>query len=51
MFCVIDITIKNWCFLLKEMLTKKMCDTNKNVRKMGMIINGVYYTFSGLVVN
>jgi hypothetical protein len=25
------------------MVTKKMCDTNKNVTKMGMIIKGVYY--------
>ncbi len=42
MFCAVDVTIKNWCFLLKEMVTqKKLCDTNKNVTKMGMIINGV----------
>jgi hypothetical protein len=28
------------CFLSKRMVTKK-CDTNKNVTKMDMIINGV----------
>jgi hypothetical protein len=28
------------------MVTKKMFDTNKNVTKMGMIINGVYYAWS-----
>jgi hypothetical protein len=27
------------------MVTKKMCDTNKNVIKMGVIIKGVYCTF------
>jgi hypothetical protein len=33
---------KKWCFLLKWMVTKKLCDTNKNVTKMGVIIKGVY---------
>jgi hypothetical protein len=27
------------------MVTKKMCDTNKNVTKMVVIIKGVYCTF------
>jgi hypothetical protein len=30
--------------LLKQKDTKKMCDTHKNVTKMGMIVKGVYYT-------
>jgi len=25
------------------MVTKKMCDTNKNMAKIGVIIKGVYY--------
>jgi len=25
------------------MVTKKMCDTNKNMTKIGVIIKGVYY--------
>jgi hypothetical protein len=43
MFCVInecDSESKEWCFLLKQIITKKMCDTNKNVTKMGVIIKG-----------
>jgi len=31
-----------WCLLLKLMVTKKMCDTKKNVTKMGGIIKGIY---------
>jgi hypothetical protein len=30
-------------FLLKPNGYQKMCDTNKNVIKMGVIIKGVYY--------
>jgi hypothetical protein len=30
-------------FLIKMNGYQKMCDTNKNVTKMGMIIKGVYY--------
>jgi hypothetical protein len=30
-------------FLTKTDGYQKMCDTNKNVIKMGMIIKGVYY--------
>jgi hypothetical protein len=38
-------------FLIKIDGYQKMCDTNKNVTKMGMITKGFYCTFSGLVVN
>ncbi len=38
-----DSDYKEWCFLLKWMVTKKMFDTNKNVTKMGVIIRRVYY--------
>jgi len=44
MFCATnkcDRDLNKWCFLLKWMVTKKMCDTNKNVTKMSMIIKGV----------
>ncbi len=52
-FCVThkrDSDSKEWCFLLKKMVTKN-CDTNNNVTKMGVIIMGVYcnlysYNFS-----
>jgi len=30
-------------FLIKMNGYQKMCDTNKNVTKIGMIIKGVYY--------
>ncbi len=38
-----DRNCKEWCFLLKWMVTKRNYDTNKNVTKMGVIIKGVYY--------
>jgi hypothetical protein len=28
---------------MKRMVAKNMCDTNKNVTKIDMIIKGVYY--------
>ncbi len=31
------------------MVTNKLCDINKNVIKMGMIIKGVYYTNVGQI--
>jgi hypothetical protein len=34
---------KKCCFLPKWMVAKKMCDTNKNVTKMCVIIKWVYY--------
>jgi hypothetical protein len=36
---------KKWCFLLKQDGYQKMCDINKNVTKMIVIIKGVYCTF------
>jgi len=33
----------NGVFFLKWMVTKKMCNTNKNMTKIGVIIKGVYY--------
>ncbi len=36
--------IKKMTFLTKTDDYQKMCDTNKNVIKMGVIIKGVYYT-------
>jgi hypothetical protein len=39
-----DPNSKKWCFFLKLMVTKKMCATNKNVTKMGMIVEGFYYS-------
>ncbi len=45
MFCAIsecDSDPKEWCFLPKSMITKKKCDTNKNMIKMGVIIRRVY---------
>jgi hypothetical protein len=39
-----DSDSKEWCFLRNWMVTKKTCDTNKNVTKMDVIIKGVYYT-------
>jgi hypothetical protein len=35
---------KEQCFWLKRMVTKKKCETNQNVTKVGVIIKGVYYT-------
>jgi hypothetical protein len=38
MFCAInecDSDSKEWCFLPKQIVTKKMCDTNKNMIKNG----------------
>jgi len=37
----IDKPTKKWCFLLKRMVTKKICDINKNVTNMAVIIKGV----------
>ncbi len=39
-----DSDSKKWCFLLKWMVTKKTCDTNKNEPRMDVIIKGVYCT-------
>ncbi len=39
-----DSEYKEWCFLFKQMVIIKMCDTNKNLIKMGMIVKGVYYS-------
>jgi len=36
-------------FLTKINGYQKVCDTNKNVTKMGVIIKGVYYIRIGLV--
>jgi disulfide bond formation protein DsbB len=44
-FCVTnecDSDSKKWRFLLKQRVTKKMCGTNKNVIKMGVIIMIVF---------
>jgi len=37
-----DSDSKEWCFLLKWIVPKKMCETNKNVTNMGVIIKGVW---------
>jgi hypothetical protein len=41
-----DTDLKEWCFLPKHMVTKKMCDTNKNVTKMGDYNRGLLYILS-----
>jgi hypothetical protein len=46
MFCAInecDNDSIKWCFLPKYDGYQKMCDTNKNVTKMGVIIKGIYF--------
>jgi hypothetical protein len=36
-----DSDSKKWCFLPKQMITKKCVTINKNVTKMGVIMRGV----------
>jgi hypothetical protein len=46
-FCAInkcDSDFKEWHSFTKMDGYQKLCDTNKNMTKMGLIIKGVYYT-------
>jgi hypothetical protein len=48
MFCATnecDSDTKEWCFLLKWMITQKKKDTKKKVIKMGVIINCIFLIF------